>query len=244
MVKLEDKTLGSIRILNEKIASNKQGSIVTAGGVFVGKNLMCIDEVVATDLIIKQNAKIANDVSIGGIMYCPELYSVDTECIKFKRNIIGIKSISVGTVTEPIEHITATNITCDNMTVQNNFNLAGSDILLMRSDGLQLETLVPNYFLWKSFKSATINYCEQSQINIDVSNIFINVGELKFVKINCDGSEIPDNTKVTIYLINDKKITKCKIEIKIIVDDKIYCADRSKISKIKIIKMCDDIYVE
>jgi hypothetical protein len=91
MSKPEDKTLNTIRILSDKKASKNQGSIVTKGGVFVEKNIECADQIVTEDLVVKGLTKLAGDLSIGGTLYCPDLYNVDDDTFRFKRNLVPAK---------------------------------------------------------------------------------------------------------------------------------------------------------
>jgi hypothetical protein len=91
MSKPEDKTLNTIRMLSDKKASKNQGSIVTAGGIYIGKNIECAEQIVTEDLVVKGLTKLAGDLSIGGTIYCPDLYNVDDDICRFKRNLVPAK---------------------------------------------------------------------------------------------------------------------------------------------------------
>jgi hypothetical protein len=88
MSKPEDKTLNSIRVLSNKKASKNLGSIVTHGGVYVDKNIECAEEIITEELVVKGLTKLAGDVSIGGTIYCPDLYTIDDNTFRFKRNLV------------------------------------------------------------------------------------------------------------------------------------------------------------
>ncbi len=105
MSRAEDKTFNTIRALSDKRAGKNQGSIITNGGLSVAKNIQC-DE----GLVVKGQTKLAGDVSIGGRLLCPSLYSVDEEMYRFKRNLVpalpcnsGLEcdKLSLGTYREP-----------------------------------------------------------------------------------------------------------------------------------------------
>lgn len=118
MLRTEDKTLNSLRILSPKPAFENQGSIITQGGLYVAKNILSSDIVTRT-FVSLGITKLVSDVSVGGIIFCPELYSVNEEVIKFKRNLIpGLlknpsvvdEKASLGTISDPWNIIFAENI--------------------------------------------------------------------------------------------------------------------------------------
>src|SRR5271154_833769 len=110
MSRPEDKSCHSLRTLSEKPASENHGSIISYGGIFAKKNIVCNEEIVAGNLIIKGTSKIAGDMSIGGTLYCPDVYYLDEDVIRIKRNLVpGLlkhpvrpdEKANLGTVTEP-----------------------------------------------------------------------------------------------------------------------------------------------
>ncbi|XWV26614.1 putative orfan [Tupanvirus soda lake] len=138
MSKPEDKSLNTLRVLSDKKASKKQGSIVTNGGIHVDKNIVCEEEIVTEDLIVKGLSKFAGDVSIGGRFYCPDLFSFDEDTFRFRRNLVptipknpisDCDISSLGTYKEPwstayIKCIKAENIDASTMCV--GVNCAGN----------------------------------------------------------------------------------------------------------------------
>lgn len=123
----EDKTFHTIRIVSEKNACENQGSVVTHGGIYVRKNILCDDEVRTNELVVHGLTKLADDVSIGGILYCPELFYIDDVVLKIRRNLVPGKiqcctkeneKASLGTIGEPWDEIHAKNIYSDQINTE------------------------------------------------------------------------------------------------------------------------------
>lgn len=87
MYKAEDKTFNTIRTLSDRRAINNQGSITSTGGMYIGKNIICKEDILANLLIIENLAKFAGDISVGGNIYCPNLFTFDNENIYFHKKI-------------------------------------------------------------------------------------------------------------------------------------------------------------
>lgn len=124
----EDKTFQSIRLMSEKDASRNQGSLVTNGGIYSRKNIECECDIVAEKIIAKDNVKIAGNVSVGGTLYCPDLFTVNDDTIGFKRNLIPARPkhpicnddlSSLGTCRDPWNTIYAKNINTENINIEN-----------------------------------------------------------------------------------------------------------------------------
>lgn len=118
MSRPEDKTLNTLRILSPRCACGNQGSIATPGGISVGGNIICQQELAAGSLISLGLAKFACDVSVGGIVFCPQLYSVNDEILQLKRCMVpgpinSAELATLGTVVEPWPIIYAQTICTD-----------------------------------------------------------------------------------------------------------------------------------
>lgn len=122
----ESKTFHSVRIISEKDATKNQGSLVTNGGIYVKKNIDCDGDIIVNKIISKESAKIAGNISIGGTLYCPDIYTINDDTIGFKRNLIPSKPkhpisendmSTLGTCKEPWEMVYAHNIRADHIDV-------------------------------------------------------------------------------------------------------------------------------
>lgn len=175
MSKPEDKTFNTIRTISKKNATKNNGSIVSSGGLYVKKNIECEKEIVAKKLIIKELSKFACNVVIGGILYCPNLYTIDDDTIKFKRNIVPHKHIypikvdeksSLGTLKEPWEEVYTQNIYAQNIYAQN------ISVECLKAKELEV-CFIPKLAVGK-------NKCDNPIFNIDIDEININ-GNLNIV---------------------------------------------------------------
>ena len=88
MSRLEDKTLNSIRLLSDKTAAKNCGSIVSNGGAYIAKNIDCDGCIISNELVTKSSAKIAGNLSVGNVLYCPDLYGIDDDTIRFRRCLV------------------------------------------------------------------------------------------------------------------------------------------------------------
>lgn len=123
MAKPEDKTFNSIRLLSERRSSKNQGSIVTPGGIYIGKNIDCGEEIVTNELVIKKSAKIVGDISIGGKIFCQNLFVPINGIYRFEGDIVPALSTNstkstehcLGTIKEPWDMVYAKHIKTDKM---------------------------------------------------------------------------------------------------------------------------------
>lgn len=146
----ENKTFYSVRISSEKDASKDQGSLVANGGIYIKKNIECDQNVITDKITVRDAAKIAGNISIGGTIYCPDLYTLNDDTIGFKRNLIPSKPkypiskndmSTLGTRKEPWEIIYVNNIDTkhiDASTISIATNCSGLSSLEINSDCINI----------------------------------------------------------------------------------------------------------
>lgn len=272
MSKLEDKTLNSLRLLSEKRASKNQGSISTLGGVYVAKNIKCDEEIITGGLIVDGVTKLTGDVSIGGTIYCPNLYSIGDDTFNFKRNLVpeSQDDISLGTRHKPWNMIyakcikseniesslqcsgtntygnTSFEILSDQININNNLNIINpeTNIIMIKSCNGAFEIFVPIYKQWNSFQIIQLIYNPNEILHITTSHILLHIENLTELCLIYDGDLIPDSTKVKIYFINKNHSSKANYKLTLTRFNKKYIFTSIRpVNKIKFITMKDSVYL-
>lgn len=225
MARVEDKTLNTLRVISERRASPNYGSIVTNGGISIAKNIDCNEDIIATNLIIRDNTKIAGDTCIGGTLYCPDVYTIDEDTIRFHRNLvpglsknplIEAERTSLGTIREPWDHVYANTLyvgknaygTAVMNVINNQINLnepvnfvdSTTNIINIAVDDKSCKSFIPIHQKWRTFQSMTVDECD-GVICITTSNVIVATHH-DTITLNCDASLVPDNVKVVFYFLN------------------------------------------
>jgi hypothetical protein len=248
MSKPEDRTFNTIRILSEKEASKNQGSIVTTGGLFVNKNIECCDKIIASELVVRGLTKIAGDISIGGRIYCPGLYSVDDEMFRFKKNLVpavpllDCDKIGLGTYREPweqafikciktvdIESSTicvgmnqignpSFQISSEETNINNRLNIINPDTntVMLTSSNNAIETFVPIYCQWNSFRAIELTYNPNNMLHLSTSIVLLNTDGMSDLSLYFDANMVPPSTKIKVYFIKHKLGTKANYKLEIL----------------------------
>lgn len=230
---LEDKTFNTIKVLGEKDASCDQGSIATHGGIYAKKNIMC-DETVVTDcLVVKDMAKIAGDLIIGGRLCCPELYEFNDHAISYKHSLIPVRSGSamLGTHHCPWKEIHADILHTDNIHssslcignnvcgtptllihdghvyVNGNFTVVDPETnkVMLKNNNGTVEAYTSIYQQWFSFQPIELCYHPDMILHITSSVIMLDIGDNQQLDLCYDANLVPVNTKIKVYFIHQKQ---------------------------------------
>jgi hypothetical protein len=100
---MEDKTFNTIRVKSNKNASKNNGSIVTNGGMYVDRDIICSGNIEV------------NNIKCFGDILCPMSFRSDNRNIHFSKNLIPeihnnhSNNITIGTFDKPWECIYANN---------------------------------------------------------------------------------------------------------------------------------------
>ena len=233
MLRLEDKTLNSIRVVSNKEAIKNGGSIVSNGGAYIAKNIECDGRIVSNEAIIRGSVKIADSLSVGNMIYCPDLYGIDNDTIRFRRclvpgrpkNPISKTDLStLGTKLEPWETIYARCIETESLTIvpgqidiKDNLNIIHpqtNDIMARIQPGY-VESNVPIYQRWTTLDCDKITYVDNMPIEIISSTIFLEIGSVADINLYLDAKNVPDSIWIKIYFFNQGKNTVANYNIKI-----------------------------
>lgn len=204
MSKPEDKTFNTLRTISDKRATKNNGSIVSNGGGYFGRNIRCEEEIIANELIIEDVAKIGGDISIGGICYCPDIYTVNEDVIKFKRNVVPgcVKNPSkpneksnLGTVGDPWE-IAHINKLISNEICINEFNTNQLNANQINSSNINTSNLCVTEATIEHIPTLSVgtNECGQpsfyagcDQVNISTDFNIVNPNSNEIMMLAADG---------------------------------------------------------
>lgn len=272
MSKAEDRTLNSIRIISDKTASEKQGSIVTNGGICAEKNILC-GEIVTGDLVVKGLTKLAGDVSIGGTIYCPGVYSIDGTAFRLGRNLIPGERVtgstecggSLGTYSDPWDLVYAGCVNTDGINAGHNINSLCSfqvrdnqtiinsnlDIVNPITNTVSLKTCngiveayAPIYQQWDSHRFMCIPYRPGEILYLTVSNILLDTNGCDVLELCYDANGVPDSTKLRIYFMIGNRCCRINYKLELIRYNKKYVFTSTiPTKKIKFIFIEDCVYL-
>lgn len=218
MSRFDDQTFNTVRVLSDKDAGKSSGAIVVSGGMYVGKKLIVGE--FATETI----AKFGKDVSIGGKLYVPELYSLADDSIELKKNLLPKKSETIGSDSQPWCEIYTTDLCADNIDTStiNINNGSNASISYTNMGGYEL---VPILRKWNNIMVQEI-YAEKSDIHIiSASTIFIDYRIETKIEIKLNANNVPDKTIISIYFINNGISKKIRTTLHIEYNNCKYCYD-------------------
>lgn len=232
----KDKTFNTVRILSNKGVDNKQGSVVTNGGVYVGGEIMCGQNIYCKGLLVNGTCKIANDLSVGGNIYCPNVYSVYGDNIKFRKKIIPdrdacskINPLTIGSYKQPWETVFSEKIksseidtmcittpsfqtTPTKTNVVSEFNIINpkTNCIYFKASGSYIESYCPIYQQWNSYRILEINYTPTNILHLTTSVVFLDITNANGSDLSLfyDANLVPDCTKIKTYFFSNK-ISTC-----------------------------------
>lgn len=234
-----DLRVNKLQALSTADPSEGDASISTNGGLFIGRNMECFGAVHAGEIECHGSMKVF------GVFECPDFFTIDDNGkINFTREIVGsdndiIKKqltylSNMGSKHCPYTDLNSNIISSNtgyfnNLCVGQSLKIFDKNIRigvplqinnkkdkLLEFDINEGTIHVPFYKKWDNFIVQKVSYSINSIVEITASVIILDVDDNNSIIINFDGENIPVNTKIKIYFINNlKRKTKINYQIKV-----------------------------
>lgn len=244
----ENITVNTLRTTSNKAAGDHTGAIVSHGGIYVDENIIC-----------RGNSRISGDLNVDGNIYCPSIYTIIGNAMKYVKNILPDKTESsmIGSYTAPWETIYCEKIKTANIetvninspTFQTDFqstniisdlNLvdAKTNCIYFKAGNSIIDIYCPVYHQWESIRTVTIAYDNSSTLHLTTSTVFLETGDNQKLELSYNCDLVPDGTIVTTFFIKNKISSKVNYKLKVFRFNKKYVYTSKK--EMKCIKLYFD----
>lgn len=239
MAKPEDRTVNTLRTISNKSAGDHQGSIVSHGGIYADENIICNGTIISKNMAIDETCKIGKDLSIGGTIYCPSMYTVIGDAIKYFKSIIPDRNKKsdppmIGSYTDPWAIIYSEKIKTSviesteintpliqsNMNSTNiisDFNIVDplTNCIYFKASDSKINTYCPLYQQWESIQPLNIIYDPSNILHLTTSTVFLETDNHVNLSLSYNIDIVPDNTIVTTYFVKNKISVKVNYTLEV-----------------------------
>lgn len=180
----KNASFNSVLVLSDKRSTKpSNGTLIVNGGIGIGKNIVCKEEILANELITRQNVRIGKNLYVMGTIESESMFQLDNDRIVFRKSIIGEnENIRLGTPDKKWSSLDAIDIDF-------NRNLSGgtntNDKPILTIDNNIKDTLVVNGSL------AVLDNNLNSQLYYDQKNNIVNIKNI----VEYDKKQMFKNTK-------------------------------------------------
>ena len=192
---------------DKKSTGGHNGSITTAGGVGIKKNLIVDEDITTCDLTVKKTAKI-NNLIINNDISVPSMFINNTDNISFKKNICSDSELSIGSQEKKWKIVHSKNIDADmvkSKSIITNKSIIQGELIIKNNDRVYFTSNKKETNIYN--KLNVVNNKNESIVSID-PEINKMIVRTDVFSINGLFNVSKDNRQVLLRGILDTNIVK------------------------------------